>query len=349
MAIARCVPARSAVGVRILGAMPPLALGLVAVAAVLHAGWNILLKTSGDTLRTALRLQAIGTALLVPIAVVAWLADGAFAVPPAGIGIAFISGLIEAAYFICLSAAYRRGDLSLVYPLARGSAPLIAVLVGIGLLGERLGTSATVGVLLLLFGILAVARPWRVLFTAGQADRGAVGFALLTGATIAAYSAVDRIGVRLVEPWIYGAMLAVFATSSLAVAVAVGRQVGLVGSFSPGAGVGLGATDTTEEAFVVPPFSRPATEPPRWPLEPYSLLRDAAAGALSLTAYLLILIAYSIAPLAAVAPLRESAIVLAAAWGSIRLGEAASARESAIRIGAAALVVVGAVLLAIER
>jgi uncharacterized membrane protein len=78
-----------------------------------------------------------------------------------------------------------------------------------------------------------------------------------------------------------------------------------------------------------------------------ALGRDAAAGVLSLTAYLLILFAYSVAPLAAVAPLRESAIVLAAAWGSFRLGEAAGNREAGLRIGAAALVVVGAVLVAL--
>jgi drug/metabolite transporter (DMT)-like permease len=77
------------------------------------------------------------------------------------------------------------------------------------------------------------------------------------------------------------------------------------------------------------------------------LVRDGVAGVLSLTAYLLILFAYSVAPLAVVAPLRESAIVLAAAWGSFRLGEAASRREGGVRIAAAALVVVGAILIAV--
>jgi hypothetical protein len=79
------------------------------------------------------------------------------------------------------------------------------------------------------------------------------------------------------------------------------------------------------------------------------IARDALAGVLSLGAYLLILVAYAMAPLATVAPLRESGIVLAAAWGSLRMGEAAAGREAATRIGAAALVVVGAVLLAVAR
>ena len=295
--------------------MPPLAVALVLIAAVLHAGWNVLLKTSGDPLRTAVRLQAIGTCVLVPFGVVAWLAVGRPAIEPAGVGLALVSGVLEAAYFICLSAAYSRGDLSLVYPLARGSAPLVAVMVGVSLLGERLSIPAGLGVASLLAGILLVARPWRALRTVGAEHRGAIGFALATGATIAAYSAVDRVGVRIIPPWTYGAILAVFATTILWASVVVGRRVGLTGP---------------------PPVARRV---PAW--------RDGAAGILSLTAYLLILFAYSIAPLAAVAPLRESGIVLAAAWGALRMGESAGGWEAVQRIVAAALVVLGAVLLAV--
>ncbi|MBI2775956.1 MAG: hypothetical protein HYX57_01635 [Chloroflexi bacterium] len=298
--------------------MPAAALILVAVAAVLHAGWNVLLKTSGDPLRTAVRLQAIGTAVLVPIGVVAWLATGRPPLPVEGVALAVVSGSLEAAYFICLSAAYGRGDLSLVYPLARGSAPLLAIVIGLGFLGERLAPLAGLGVASLVVGILVVARPWRVLRAAGKEHRGAVGWALATGATIAAYSAVDRLGVRTMEPWLYGAVLAVCATAILATAVWVGRRRGLVAA---------------------PPDNA----------RPTSLTRDGVAGVLSLTAYLLVLFAYSLAPLAAVAPLRESGIVIAAAWGAVRLGESAGGREALIRIGAAALVVIGAVLLGLAR
>lgn len=298
--------------------MPPVALVLVIVAAVLHAGWNVLLKTSGDPLRTAVRLQAIGTAVLVPLGVVAWFAGGRPPLEPAGVALALGSGALEAVYFVCLSAAYGRGDLSLVYPLARGSAPLLSILIGIGLLGERLGLPAAIGVAALVTGILLVARPWRALRAAGREHRGAIGFALATGASIAAYSAVDRVGVRILEPWLYGAFLAVFATVILAVTVAVGRRSGVI--------------------------STPAVTE-----RPTSLWRDGVAGVLSLTAYLLILFAYSQAPLAAVAPLRESGIVLAAAWGALRLGESNGRREATTRIAAAALVVVGAVLLATSR
>jgi drug/metabolite transporter (DMT)-like permease len=306
--------------------MPPFAIGLVAIAAVLHAAWNVLLKTSGDPLLTAVRLQAIGTLVLAPIAVVAWVGRGFEPIDPAGVGIALASGFLEAAYFYFLAAAYRRGDLSLVYPIARGTAPLLAVLAGVLLLGERLGNVATLGVGCVLVGILVVAQPWRVLGAAGRGHRGAVGFALATGATIAAYSAVDRVGVRIVAPWLYGAILAVFATTILGAFVVVGRRMGRLSTPAP----------------IDPVGER------RAPSHVGVLARDGAAGVLSLTAYLLILFAYSVAPLAVVAPLRESAIVLAAAWGTFRLGEASGRRQAAVRIGAALLVVLGAVLVAVD-
>ena len=149
--------------------MPTLAIALVLVAAVLHAGWNVLLKTSGDTLWTAVRLQAIGTAILLPVGIAAWLSNGRPAVPADAFWLAVGSGVVEAIYFVCLSAAYSRGALSLVYPLARGTAPLLAVAVGILLLNERLAPLAVAGVACLLVGILLVAQPWQALQQAGAA------------------------------------------------------------------------------------------------------------------------------------------------------------------------------------
>jgi drug/metabolite transporter (DMT)-like permease len=302
--------------------VPPLAIALVLVAAVLHAGWNVLLKTSGDTLGTAVRLQALGTAILVPLGIVGWFLTGRPSIDAGGVGVALVSGVLEAAYFIFLAAAYARGDLSLVYPLARGSAPLLAVVIGVGVLAENLSAGSLAGVVCLLAGILLVARPWRAFRAAGREHRGAIGFALATGATIAAYSAVDRVGVRILAPWLYGTILAVFATALLASSVYLGRRLGVIAP----APTGLDGA-------------------PRGPL---LRRRDAAAGVASLTAYLLILFAYSIAPLATVAPLRESGIVLAAAWGAFRLGETSGRREAGGRIVAAGFVVIGAVLLAIS-
>jgi len=286
--------------------------GLVLFAALLHASWNALLHGNRDRFLSmtwmSIAIAAVSTVIVL------------FAPLPAAAAWPYVvaSGLVHIGYNASLVHAYRRGDLSLVYPLARGSAPLLAVIVGVGLLGQHLDPLAAFGVVLLLIGIMLTARPWRVLREAGRHDRSAVVWALATGATIAAYSSVDRVGVRTTEPWLYGAILAVFAMSLLALFVFVGRRMGIV------------APVPTDESA------------PR-----RSLARDAIAGVMSLSAYLLILIAYSIAPLAAVAPLRESAIVLAAAWGAIRLGEASSPRETALRIGAAVLVVLGALFLAI--
>jgi len=315
--------------------VPTLAIALVLVAAVLHAGWNVLLKTSGDTLWTAVRLQAIGTAILLPIGVAAWLWNGRPAVSAEAFWLAIGSGVVEAIYFVCLSAAYSRGALSLVYPLARGSAPLLAVAVGILVLGEQLVPLALVGVASLLVGILLVARPWQAFQVAGAAQRGAIGFALATGASIATYSAIDRLGVRATEPWLYGAILAVAATTFLAITVTVGRRVGFLAPAPAPAPRPIGAAGD-------------ASPNGGGPLRP-GLLRDAIAGVLALAAYLLVLVAYSIAPLATVAPLRESGIVLAAAWGTLRMGEAAGGREAGQRIAAAGLVVVGAILLAVAH
>ncbi len=313
--------------------MPTLAIALVLVAAVLHAGWNVLLKTSGDTLSTAMRLQAIGTAILLPIGIVAYVWIGAPAIPPAAFGLAIVSGFLEAAYFVLLASAYRRGPLSLVYPLARGSAPLLAVVVGIVLLQERLAPLAFVGVGCLLVGILLVAQPWQAFRAAGAANRGAIGFALATGASIAAYSAVDRLGVRETEPWIYGSILAVVATILTATAVIGGRRLGLLAPVPVrAAAVGLDAGGGSGGG---PRFG--------------GLARDAVAGVLSLGAYLLVLFAYAIAPLATVAPLRESGIVLAAAWGAFQLKEAAGRRDATTTVAAAGLVVIGAILLAVAR
>jgi len=355
--------------------VPTLAIALVLVAAVLHAGWNVLLKTSGDTLWTAVRLQAIGTAILLPVGFGAWLWNGRPAVSAEAFALAIGSGVVEAVYFVCLSAAYSRGALSLVYPLARGSAPLLAVTVGIVVLGERLVPLAMVGVACLLIGILLVARPWHALRRADPAQRGAVGFALATGASIAAYSAIDRLGVRATEPWLYGSILAVAATTFLAAAVIVGRRVGFL---APGPALPVvaaeapddmdatattgatgttgttGATGTTGTTGSTGATDRSlpagATDPrPAGGRLPAGAFRDAVAGVLALAAYLLVLVAYSIAPLATVAPLRESGIVLAAAWGTLRLGEASGRRDAGSRIAAAGLVVLGAILLAVAH
>ncbi len=301
--------------------MDPLIVGLVAVSAVLHVAWNVRLKTAGDPLRTATVGMLAATLGIVPIGVAAWLVAGSPALPAEGIVLGVVSGTVEAGYFILLSAAYRRGDLSVVYPIARGTAPLLAVAFGVVVLGERLGLIGSLGVVALLAGFLVLQRPWRAL-TSRRARRGraggggmdpAIAFALAAGVSIATYTALDRIGTRLIDPLPYAAILWVTTSVVLVLWVRVtGRASGSL--FAGG----------MAEAR-----------------------RSAVGGWLTLGAYVLILIALSVAPLSGVAPLRESATVFAAAWGSMRLGEAVTGRETARRIGASVLIVAGALALAL--
>ncbi len=289
--------------------MDPFVIAIVAVSAVLHVSWNVRLKTAGDPLRAATIGMAAATFVIVPVGIAAWVIGGRPAIPPQGVVLGVVSGTIEAAYFILLSAAYRRGDLSVVYPIARGTAPLIAVAIGVIVLGERLGIAGSIGVVLLLLGFLLLQQPWRAL--QGHGLDPSVLFALATGVTIASYSAVDRVGARLIHPLTYAAILW------------VGTAFVLLGWVRVVAGGDLraGGAEQVRRAIV--------------------------GGMLTLGAYLMILFALSVAPLSGVAPLRESATVLAAAWGSVKLGEAVSAGDSARRIGASVAIVAGALLLAV--
>ena len=148
-------------------------------------------------------------------------------IPGEAILLGAVSGVLEAAYFVFLAAAYRRGDLSVVYPIARGTAPLLAVGIGVGVLGERLGPAGFAGVGLLLVGLLMLQRPWRYFRRSadGSGFDPAIGFALLTGVMIASYSAVDRVGARLVEPWLYAGLIWAACTVFLWTWVLVSGQV----------------------------------------------------------------------------------------------------------------------------
>ena len=299
--------------------MDPFVIALVAVSAALHVAWNVRLKTAGDPLRAATVGMLAATVGIVPAGAAVWVVAGRPALPVEGVLLGLLSGVIEAGYFILLSAAYRRGDLSVVYPIARGTAPLLAVAIGVGLFGEQLGVTGSLGVVALLAGFLVLQQPWRALrWRAGGGGSGsgagldpAIPFALATGVTIATYSAIDRLGTRLIDPLPYAAILWVTTSAVLVLWM----------RFVAGGRIFAGGR---------------------------SEIRSAAVGGwLTLAAYVLILTALSVAPLSGVAPLRESATVFAAAWGSVRLGEAVSRRETWRRVGASALIVGGAILLAV--
>ena len=328
--------------------MPPAVLALLVGAAVLHAGWNILLKTAQDPLRTAGRGMLVGAGVLVPAGIVGWLAVGRPPIPTETWLLGLVSGLLEAVYFALLSGAYARGDLSLVYPIARGTAPVLSVFVGIVFLGERLGPVGAVGVGLLLAGILSLQRPWAVLGRSNalpRRAREAAWLAVATGISIACYSAVDRVGARSVPPWLYATLIwsftAVFLIGGIAIVDRRGRP-GVERAFESAAAVtGIEAADA---AASLPPDGAPTAAGSGtlgWG-------RAAIGGLVTVAAYMLVLVAYVYAPLSVVAPVRESAIVLVSGWGSFRLGEAATRRVGLSRLAAAAVIVVGAFLLAVE-
>lgn len=291
--------------------MDPWVIALVAVSAVLHVAWNVRLKTAGDPLRAACVGMLAAALVIVPAGIGWWALNDQPAFPMDGVVLGLVSGTVEAGYFILLSAAYRRGDLSVVYPIARGTAPLVAVFIGVVILGERLGVAGSIGVVLLLIGFLWLQRPWQALRRGGSGMDPAVLFAIATGLTIAAYSAIDRVGTRIIAPVPYAAIL--WATTCVVLVVWI--------TLVAGGDIFAGGREQVRRAGV--------------------------GGYLTLGAYLCILVALSVAPLSGVAPLRESATVFAAAWGSVKLGEAANRSETVRRVGASVLIVTGALLLAV--
>jgi drug/metabolite transporter (DMT)-like permease len=282
---------------------------LALAAAALHGTWNILVKVSGDPMATFRRATMAAALIVTPPTAVVWLLAGRPGISAAAAGWCALSVTFELAYIWLLSAAYRRGELSAVYPIARGSAPLLAVGAGLGLLNEKLTGAQLIGVALLLVGILAV--------TFSQSSGRATVPALLTGVAIAAYTAVDRVGVRLSTPWLYGWLLVVLLAVSLPVSMWIGDRLTAV----RGAVVDRAA----------------AARPP-------SLWNAIVIGIFMWGGYLLVLWALSLAPLSVVAPVRETAVVGVAVWGVWRLRET---RGAAMKLSGALATLVGVALLAL--
>jgi drug/metabolite transporter (DMT)-like permease len=172
-------------------------------AASLHATWNLLAKRARDSQAFLIAMLAVTTLILLPLAIlrfapfepVAWL-------------VILVSGALEAAYLMLLGGAYRHGDMSLVYPISRGSSPLFVALIAAVVLGERISDLGALGIALTVIGIYVVhlrsfardplVEPFRALRTSRSSQ-----LALLSGFTIASYSVVDKIGVGYVDPVVY--------------------------------------------------------------------------------------------------------------------------------------------------
>ncbi|MGH2715519.1 MAG: EamA family transporter [Thermoleophilaceae bacterium] len=262
------------------------AFGLALGAAFLHAFWNVLLAGSRDSVAATGALLLFGTALLAPAALL-FGGVSAEAVP-------FIaaSAALELAYFALLALAYRDGELGVVYPVARGSAPVLVLAVAALGLGKGVSGLAAVGVVLVAAGVLLVGARgrWGGLWTdmgtesapppGGRRD---LAFGLAIGVTIAGYTLVDSEGLDHADPLPY-----LFLITAAVCVVYCGALLG----------TGHGSELRAE-------------------LRPRTLLTAAA----TFGAYAMVLAALQMAPAAPVAAVRESSIVIAAFMAWLFLGE----------------------------
>jgi drug/metabolite transporter (DMT)-like permease len=170
----------------------------VLLAALLHASWNAMIKGGGDVLLDTAAIVAGAGLVTLPFLLVVPVPDAA-SWPYIGASVA-----IHIAYYYLMINAYRSGDLSLVYPLMRGVAPLITGLLGVVTLRELPGPLNWIGMLLISAGVVALA-----LRTVHHTPSGrAVGFALMNAMVIAVYTIVDGTGARLAgDAWSYIAWL----------------------------------------------------------------------------------------------------------------------------------------------
>src|SRR5437763_6876780 len=183
--------------------MTATALGLVLAAAVLHAAWNLLAKRAGGG-ATLVWLYGTASAVLLTPPAVALLVLGRTDLGPTGLAYSLASAVLHVAYFLVLQRGYEHGDLSVVYPVARGTGPVLSTIAAVALLGERPSPTALAGAALVATGVFVLARPERA--SAASSTR-AVAYGLLTGVLIAAYTICDKRAVGeygvppLVQQW----------------------------------------------------------------------------------------------------------------------------------------------------
>ncbi len=273
--------------------------------AVLHAGWNTLVKSSGDKEVDTALVHFLGALVALPPLLVIGLP------PPVAWPFIAASLLIHVAYYITLAGAYKHGDLGLTYPIMRGSAPLLVALGSSYVLGESLSPMAWIGVLAVTAGVLLVG-----LSQPGEAlhHRRALGFALANACVIATYTFVDGTGVR-----------ATVAAGHLAVSYVM---VLFVLDGFPYPALVYFRRDAIGRRAILDYARR------RWPLA-------ALGGAASMGSYTIALWAMTKAPVASVSALRETSVLFATALGVWVLKE----RFGVQRAAGAGVIVAGVVAL----
>lgn len=276
--------------------MTALALGLVLFSAFLHASWNYLLKKSGGGQGLVCLASLLSLVVYAPfvVALALWLG---YRPAPVHLGLMLASGVIHTLYFLLLDRAYRSGgDLSIVYPLARATGPLLAIVFAVVVLAERPSAVALTGAVLIgASALVLTGNP----FKHRAAARQGIRFALLTGFTIASYTLWDKASVAtfLVPPLIYD-----FGCNAFRVAVLV---------------------PWTQRR--VPGGMARAWEQQRW--------TAIGIAVLSPLAYILVLTAMVYTPVSLVAPAREVSILFAALMGAHFLREGDVARRVVAAVG----------------
>jgi len=273
------------------------ALALVVIAAVLHAGWNFLLKKCGGGIGVLTLSAIVATVALTPFSLLLIFATS-FTFTPTMIGVILGSGVLHLIYFLLLDRAYRSGgDLSVVYPLARATGPLLTIIVATLVFGERMSALALAGAVLIGVSALLLTGNPRQTFSR-EASAGA-GFALLCGCMIATYTVWDKqaVAVLLIPPVVFdwGANLSRIA---MLTPMAMRREPGAI--------------------------SR------AWRDHRKTVI---AIGVLSPLSYILVLTAMVFTPVSYVAPARELSILFAALLGAHALKEGDATRRTVAALG----------------
>ena len=292
--------------------MPASALALVILAGLIHASWNILAKKAGGDVRFAAFTGLVMMVVWAPVGI--WL--GIEELPRWGTTewlVLLASAVLHVVYFVILLRGYRVADLTVVYPLARGSGPLLSCLVAVLVLGEQISTLGLLGIVGVVGGVFLIAGGpglWRATHDATRAARVRKGivYGLATGAFIASYTVVDAYGVKVLAMspilldyfgnYLRMVLLAPAALRDRQATVALWRK--------------------------------------QWK---YAL----AVGTISPVSYVLVLYAVQVAPLSHVAPAREVSMLFAALIGGHLLGEG----ERLVRLAGAVCIAVGVMALAL--
>ena len=261
--------------------MPPLALGMLIAAAIMHASWNLVVKQAQERQIFTWWSLVIGALCFAPLL--------AFApsLPTRVWPYVLASALAETAYFFALTRAYRIGDFSLVYPLARGAAPALLALWAALFLGERPTPFGLLGLAILICGLITVGSgAWWNRGASKAVSGGAITAALLVALCISTYSAIDGAAVRFVSPISYTVVI-----------------------------LGLSAVFATPIILTRYPLAAVRAEwRANWP-------RIFAVGVLNLGTYMLVLAAFARARVGYAGAVRELSVVVAALIGWRWLGE----------------------------